>query len=333
MSLSYSFSLTNYGSEFYEENNYNKFNDRLTLHFLPLFHEYIKCEIAITYVEINRKSIPRKFKLWRNLIDSPLSKSRLDLLRICLPDAILQNDSNDSCILELTPSELSVGKNIKYLKYYPIVLKKDNVIRFELKDCKNNLITLKTLPDLQSNLNYFIYCSFHLRAMGIFDIKYLNLCSLNEEDKKYFDNTPVEFTTKISKMFHENEDFTNWQVALDSVMISYELMNYFKNAISFEVGGGKTPFFDIMNPNVNKPWLYTFGLDVRKKLIKRRKAEDLSMFCFNCYNPVYFNVTKSLLDEITLTLSFYDDNEIILKTSDITDGMYSRINLLFRRKI
>jgi hypothetical protein len=332
MSVSTSFSLFNHDSEFLDENDYNKFINRLTLHFLPLFHEYINCEIALTYVEIYRKTVPKNFRAKYNLNKNSLIRSRLDLLRICLPDTII-SESNDSCIFEISPCDLAVGKHIKDLKYYPIVLKKDNLIKLELRDCKNDLISLSTLAAVKSNENYSTYCAFHIRNMGVFDVKYLKLESFNEVDKKYFDNTPVAFTSRISEMFHQNEDFSYWQVALDSVFLSNELMKYFKDAYSFEVGGGKTPFFDIMNPNANKPWLYIFGLDVKKKIIKREKIEDNSMFAFNCSNPVYFNVTKRLLDEITLTLTFYGDNEIVLKKSDINEKMYSRINLLFRRKI
>ena len=335
MSISASFSLFNHDSEFVEENEYNKFNNRLTLHFLPLFHEYINCEIALTYVEIYRKTVKKSYRSTYNLSENPLLRNKVDLLRICLPDTIISSGSNDTCLFEITPSDLSVGKHIKDLNYYPIVLKKDNLLKLELRDCKNDLISLRTvnIPTIKSNDNYSTYCAFHIRNMGVFDVKYLKLESFNEVDKKYFDNSPVEFTSKISEMFHQNEDFTNWQVALDSVFLSFGLMNHFKEAFSFEVGGGKTPFFDIMNPNANKPWLYIFGLDVKKKLTKRQRNEDNSMFSFKCSNPIYFNVTKRLLDEITLTLTFYGDNEIVLNKSDITEKMYSRINLLFRRKI
>ncbi len=316
--------LSNVDNTFFAQNNHHDFKSTVDLDFLSL-EEELKCEIALTYFEVV-PILPSRIKKWSKIYSHYLKIANLDLIRVCLIDSGLTTDLSDNCIAELRPV-FDVGTHIKFPTYFPIVLKKHNIFQVKLLTAQNN--NLKLPVRFRGNINYVISCSFHIRTMSFSDTKFLRLISDDKEDKKnYPNNKPLSFTSTIYPSFHQRDDFTSWQVALDSLYVSRALMTYFKNASFIQVCGGEQPFFDPMCSYETAPSLREFSCDVKLK------RDNKSMFVFRCHQPIYFNVQKRYLDEITLNVVFKSGPfDMELKEEDITDQMFVRINLLFRRKI
>ncbi len=323
MLISSSVEISNFSrDEFSETNSYSDFKRRIFFDFIPSFADEVKCEIALTFFQLvvfkPTSGILKKadFKV--------LSKHNIDLVRVCLPNCGLLN-TNDACVREFD-SDINASKSFQYLQYFPISLKRYWTLNVQLLDGKGNKIKLaKHMPNYPDNLNYFVLCHFHIKTMSLFDVKCLRLYSNEEKNKPHFaDNRPDHFTSLISPLFHDDDDFTKWEVALQSVMISKMMMRHFKDATQLNVRCGSNCFYDTLS-DINSQNLRSFALP--QKLNRRTTT------CLEVNMPIYFTVTKRLLDELSVELHFYNGPQrIILNEQDITDEMYSRVTLLFKRK-
>jgi hypothetical protein len=319
MNISCNIEVTNFGADFADSNNYNDFKNSVKLDFLPTFNDSFKCEIALTHISIVRVDIPKLLKKNQDI----LRKAEIGLLRVCLPNSGLDS-LIETCVCDLSTDFLA-GKNIENLIYHTINLKHDNVFYVQLRDENNDLINLPVEENTLPNYNYSVVCLFHIRTMSLFDTKFLTLVSNSEQDKlKYDFNTPINFAKSIPISFHDNEDFTGWEVALESVFVSHALMHYFRSATVVRVSSGKIPFFDTRS-NAN---------DCTLRCYVPKYSRNRSMIHLTSSNLIYFPITKRLLDEISIELLFINGvNRLELEENDINDNMFVRVNLLFRRKL
>ena len=305
--------------QFHNENNYNDFKCIVTLDFVPTFNDTFKCEIALTHITLVRIDTPKLLKKNQDV----LRKANIALLRVCLLNSGLDN-LTESCVCSV-PTDFHAGKDVENLVYHKINLKHDNLFHIQLRDQNDELISLPIEPDTISNYNYSVICLFHVRTMSFFDTKSLTLKSNSLVDKLQYElNSPINFSSSVSVLFHENEDFTGWEVALESVFISHALMHYFRNATLVRVSSGKIPFFNT-HSNANDRTLRCFV---------PKYSRNKSMTHMTSSTLIYFPVTERLLEEVSIEILFINGiNKLYLKDDDVTDDMFVQVNLLFRRKM
>ncbi len=321
MSISAYLELSNFSrDQFRVTNHYSDFKRSVSLDFISFATDEIKCEIALTFFQF---IVFKSIRLQKSDY-SVLSRNKVDLVRVCLPNSGLLN-TNDVCIREFETT-FDASKSFDDLQYFPISLRRDSTINVQLRDGQGQIIKLpRHMPDYPDNLSYFVLCHFHVRPMSLFDVKCLRLYSADERNKVLFsDNNCYSYKSAVSAFFHDDDDFTGWEVALQSVAISKEMMKHFKDATQMNVKCGRTQFYDTLS-DINSQILRSFATP--QKLNRRTTTY------FEVNTPIYFNVTKRLLDEISIKIVFFNGSrKIILKDSEITDDMYSRVTLLFRRK-
>jgi hypothetical protein len=319
MGLSCHIEVTNLNQKYYNVNTYFDFKDEFELSFLPTFNEVTKFEIALTSFTIVPTSIAALKKEDQEfLTDGSISS----VIKVCLKNYVLEN-SSDQCVYNVDTTKMKGFLfKVKDLIYFPINLKYCNIFHIQLKTERDILIKFPEVFAEDINFSYTTVCCFHLRPMSLFDTKTLTLKSF-VDNKTFVANTPIDFSTVVSNHFHQDEDFTLWEVALKSVFLSKTLAAHFRRATVFTVGDSNIPFFTTSNRGSN---VFT-----RLSFIYRIKP---SMLCFENENLIFYPVTKRRLDELSIKLDFYNGlNLMKLDKVQINENMYSVIILLFRRKI
>ena len=311
MNISQNIFLSNiFDSDVYNDNEYNSFENNITLDFLPNDTDEIVCEIALQFFECFQI---KNTKL--NVTDYDLfKKHQVQLIRVCLNNHAINNFTNDDCVCEFdTNFKLSI--EISKLVYIPIILKRKNVFCITLKNEKNDLI------QLSENYIYCVRCIFHLRTMSILQTKLLRLRSDNEASNQlYSENTVFKFKTKIYPSFHENEDFTKWEVAVESIFISEAILKALKTATLCVLDCGTQKSF--CDSGQSNQMLYA--------TLQVKNSKKIRCSYIKPSNLIFFNVTKRLLDEVPVNVKFYN-GATRLHLNEYTNDMLIIVNLLFRR--
>ena len=297
-------------SDVYDDNDFNAFENNVTLDFLLNDTDEIVCEIALQFFEC--------FQIKKNKLNSSdydlFKKHNVELIRVCLNNHAINNFTNDNCICELD-TNFKLNVEIQKLLYIPIVVKRKNVFSITLKNEKNKLI------QLSEDCIYCVRCIFHLRTMSILQTKLLRLRSDDEiNNKLYSENTVLKYKTKVYSSFHENEDFTKWEVAVESVFISEAILQELKEATLCVLNCGTQKSF--CDSGESAQMLYATLQIKNKRRIRCQYIKPL--------NLIFFNVTKRLLDEVPVNVKFYN-GATRLHLNKYTDDMLIIVNLLFRR--
>ena len=309
-------------TEFSEKNNYNDYKCNVKLDFLSFSDDEVTAEIALTHFVLVPHHSPRLLK--KNI--DVLTKNDVSLLRISLCNSGLEKSANDNVVFEIANSECDTGYVVENLIYYPIRVKKENVFHVKLYNEYDRLIELYVDEiETTSNFNYFVACCFHLRNMSGHEVKCLRVSSFDEESKeRYEDNTPIRFSYYVPEAFHEFNDFTNWEVAVHTLFISKELIDYFKTATFVSVFAGNISFFNNFSTSRDNSVLSFFKVKYKKKSL---------VTALRSTNLIYYDVTKRLLDEISLSVRFLNGaNVLSLPKEDVKEEMFVECVLLFRRK-
>jgi hypothetical protein len=325
MSLSCQVEVCNNNLDFSKiKRDYSNFCDKVDLKFIPTKNDFVKFEIAL----VSLRFMKNKGKL--NLLKKELpvlKDNNIGLIKVCLRNVNTESVNYDDCIYNLTSIDLLNGfYEVPRLVYFPIYVLQSNTFNVKLKNEKDDYLWLTPGPNYfdEENVDYTVSCVFHLRPMSLFDVKLLTLASNNEEDsEKYLRNTALRFSSSVSHFFHQNEDFTLWEVALESVFVSKSLMTVYKTARFLEVTSGDIKFFETYS---NKKSLELARFDVQYHL-------TWPITCFRNKNLVFYSVTKRLLNEVSVSLNFLNGLEVMPLTEELNDDSFSIVVLLFRRKI
>ena len=321
MSISTQIKVCNNNDNFSSQlTDYADFNDLVDLKFLPTKTDFAKFEIALLSLKIHlRTDTGTVLKKDLNV----LKDNGIGVLKVCLSN--LTSENYEDCIYFISPQELDGGFfEPTRLLYFPIFLMQNNVFNVQLRDENDDYVWLTY--NEQENINGFIVtCEFHIRPMSLFDVKVLSLDSRNYLDNsRYPNNVPYRFSSLIGAEFHQNEDFTSWEVALESVFISKAMMRMYRFATFLEVTSGDINFFETYS-NKRTLELATFKFEFHR---------IYPASVFRCKNLIFYSVTKRLLDELSINLNFYNGSKNITKVNNnFTDDCFCLVVLLFRRKI
>ena len=326
MSLSCQVEVCNNNLDFDKsKRSYSDFCDKVDLSFIPTKNDFVKFEIAL----VSLRFMKNKGKLNILKKELPVLKdNKIGLIKVCLRNVSTEFLNYDNCIYNVSSIDLLNGfYEVPRLVYFPIYLLQNNIFNVELKNENDEYLWLTPGPNYldEEKVDYIVSCVFHLRPMSLFDVKLLTIASNNKEDsKKYLKNNATRFSSSVLQTFHQNEDFTLWEVALESVFVSKSLMTEYKTARFLEVTSGDIKFFETYS---NKKNFEIARFDVQYHLA-------WPITCFRNKNLVFYSVTKRFLDEVSVNLNFLNGLEKMTSTSkEVNEDSYVIVVFLFRRKI
>ncbi len=178
------------------------------------------------------------------------------------------------------------------------------------------------LAKLNEDYLYCTRCVFHIRSMSILQTKVLRLRSDIEANIAFYPrNNPLKFISKVYHSFHLNEDFTQYEVAIESIFISKAIMQQVKLAtLCIVICGRQKSFVDTGQTN-----------QVMYNSVKIKNPRKIKSLYIKPNNLIYFSVTKRLLDEIPIEIRFYSGVSR-LNIDNFDKNMFTIANLIFRRK-
>ncbi len=299
-------------SEIYDNNDFNSFKNDIFLGGIDATQEAI-CEVALVFFECFQIKEQALGVQDYNLFE----KNNIHLLRICVQDDILHEFVTDNCIAEIS-TNFKINVELSRLIYVPLLIKQNFTLHIKLLDERNQL------AQLDEDFIYCTRCVFHIRSMSILQTKVLRLRSDNKENIKcYPTNSPLKFISKVYYSFHGNEDYTGYQVSVESIFISKAIMQQVKKAtLCILICGKGSTFVETGQGN-----------QIMYSSIKIKNPRKIKSIYIKPQNLLYFNVTKRLLDEIPTEIRFYNGaTRLKLERENITSDMFIIINLIFRRK-
>lgn len=306
----------------YTENSPSNFRNKISVENWPT-----QLEVALIYLDVAFKE------------DNTYNVVSVNLHNI-IPQ---ENGSNhsDYCIYMLRPT-LALPHRIYHPIYYPMFTDNLNCFHISLQDEKGKLIEVDTyeesiqvfVGDGQGNnisvltlekKNKQVVCVLHLRAMSFTQHKVIRTTSIS--DVNFFpSNNPFCYKNKISPIMHEHNDYTDWEIALESIFIDHRVMKKVKDASTILIS------LDVIKEQMQ--------CDGKSYVLDRIPAKYVDKKTFS-YTPLpnhFVDINVRLLSQITVKLDFYANDNSLTETEIVWQEAEKKkatviVNFLLRKKL
>lgn len=310
---------SNLNCDLYEDNTPSNFRNKISVEQWPS-----QMEVALIFLDasFNKKT--------------PYNIVRVNLHNIIPQEnGIVQSD----CCIYMMKTNMSLPHRIMQPVYYPMLTDNLSSFHISIEDDKGTNIQVETyettiqvvLADEEGlnipvqtvdQISKPVTCVFHLRPMSFLQQKLLRTAS-NANIAIFPSNEPFCYKNQISSLFHEFNDYTEWEIALESVFIDSRAHRKVREATTMLIS------VDIIKEQMSS--------NEKNNVIDRIPCKYTVGNTFS-YHPLphhFVDINARLLDQISISIDFYANDQTF---ETITWGASQKkkygvfVNFIIRKK-
>jgi hypothetical protein len=241
-----------------------------------------------------------------------------NIIKVMLEEIEVNNNyltHEDKCIFMMNRYDKITVKP-KPITFYKLKNKEINRLHISLQNEFGEDITIGTKKTV---------IKFQIRECTPYKMKYIQLVS-NEDINLYPNNNPIEFTNVVSEQWHQNIDFTNWEVALHSIFLTNNIIKKFDNMYIFNIYTDINGSILMKTGNINS----LEDIPIKVKELEENKIQKYVPSILQ-FHPI----ERKTLDKITVQIqhNFEQKKADITFTAEELKTNATIIQLCFKEKL